>query len=874
MLLAAANLPPTFHAFAVQMAAWLCNRLPRSTRGWKSPYELLTRSKPDLSNIYAFGCLCGMHLPAASAWRSGDKHLADRGAFGLYLGPSEESPGHIVYLTARSKVIVVPQIQAWEDEFPGVKGDRFSWFADEPAAAAPPQGGVPATLSALPAAPQNAPVGQVPPDATLHASGPTQAPLPLLPPPSPSQDSPASTTLPAASPAAPRDPATLPSVSFPQGGGISGGAQTKDTGLEGSYWTKPPSGAMGADSRPKRQTAQRRPDFVYGQLAMLAVASALMALPSTGPADNAVSVESSLGSIDKAFYSYTRARDSGDADALVAAASAATFCYSVTITADFGDLIVPKSYRHAMRSPQVSYWKEAIAKELAGLTALNTWSLVPLSSMPPGSNLMNCHFVFDVKRKKSGEVEKFKARLVADGNTQKHGCDFDRVFATVVKSQTIRMALILAVARDYNLTSIDITQAYLQAELKEDLFMRVPPGVASTDPQGVPLVCKLNRSLYGLKQAGREWAVLFSSFLTSWGMVRSTIDVCLYTYSSGNDILWCLVYVDDALICDNNPALRARFVRDLGQRFPLVDKGDLAWILNVGVSRDRSRRTLTISQSLYIADLLAKYGEYIDESVTRTFDTPLDEACDLSPLDQPEIGSAAYDAMAAQRQIYMSLVGGYQWLANMTFPELAYAAGQLARYLTNPGAPHFKAAIRVLLYLRGAAERSLVFAPDSTRGLETYVDSSWAAKFSCSGGLFFLHGCLFFWFSKMQRSVALSSAEAEYFGAMLAARELLFAIDLALEFGLEFQGPSVIYCDSKSAVEMAYDPVSFKKTKHIMRAAEYLRDLVAREAIMVKHLPGSRMIADLLTKAVARPLFRELLRLLDAFAADGTACLP
>ena len=155
------------------------------------------------------------------------------------------------------------------------------------------------------------------------------------------------------------------------------------------------------------------------------------------------------------------------------------------------------------------------------------------------------------------------------------------------------------------------------------------------------------------------------------------------------------------------------------------------------------------------------------------------------------------------------------------------------------------------------------------RGLETYVDSSWAAKFSCSGGLFFLHGCLFFWkFSTMQRSVALSSAEAEYFGAMLAARELLFAIDLALEFGLEFQGPGVIYCDSKSAVEMAYDPVSFKKTKHIMRAAEYLCDLVAREAIMVKHLPGSRMIPNLLTKAVARPLFRELLQLLDTFAAD------
>lgn len=404
--------------------------------------------------------------------------------------------------------------------------------------------------------------------------------------------------------------------------------------------------------------------------------------------------------------------------------------------------------------------------------------------------------------------------------------------------------------------------------------MRVPPGVASTDAHGAPLVCKLNRSLYGLKQAGREWALLFSSFLVSWGFERSTIDTCLYTYRSGSSILWCLVYVDDALLCDNNATLRDRFVRDLGQRFPTVDKGELTWILNVGVSRDRQKRTLTLSQSLYVADLLTKYGEYIETSLTRSFDTPLDDACELSPLDQPEVGSDAYDAMAARRQVYMSLVGGYQWLANMTFPELAYAAGQLARYLTNPGPSHFKAAIRVLLYLRGAADRSLVFAPDRTRGLETYVDSSWAAKFSCSGGLFFLHGCLYFWFSKMQRSVALSSAEAEFFGAMLAARELMFAMDLALEFGPDFQGPNVIYCDSKSAVEMAFDPVSFKKTKHIMRAAEYLRDLVARNAIVVKHLPGSRMIADLLTKAVARTLFRELLQMLDNFAVDGNACLP
>ena len=408
--------------------------------------------------------------------------------------------------------------------------------------------------------------------------------------------------------------------------------------------------------------------------------------------------------------------------------------------------------------------------------------------------------------------------------------------------------------------------------------MRVPPGLPAFSKSGAPLVCKLRRSLYGLKQAGREWAALFAAFLIGWGLVQSNIDVCLYTYYSGKDTLWVLVYVDDALLVDNNPALRARFVSDLGKRFPLTDQGELGWILNVAITRDRKARSLTMSQQLYVEDLLEKYHEYIDPGMTRHFDTPLDESVVLSPDDQPVVDSPEYDAMTPKRQVYMAIVGGLLWLANMTFPELAYPSGQLARYLTNPGPTHFRAAIRVLLYLRGASERTLTFAPDATRGLEAYVDSSWAAKFSCSGALFFFHGCLFDWFSKMQKSVSLSSAEAEYFGAMMAARVVLFIRDLVLEFGMKShvtkEGPTVIYCDSKSAVEMAFDPVSFKQTKHILRAAQFLRDLVVKEECRLEHLAGSRMLADILTKAPSRQVFRELLALLDAFATSGNATLP
>ena len=136
-----------------------------------------------------------------------------------------------------------------------------------------------------------------------------------------------------------------------------------------------------------------------------------------------------------------------------------------------------------------------------------------------------------------------------------------------------------------------------------ELKAHVEPRQDVVDGQHVganrPIVCKLRRSLYGLRQAGRVWVILFASFLISWGLVRSSIDCCLYTYTSPSDeILWIAVYVDDALICDNSPELRARFVADLSERFPTEDKGELSWILNVAITRDRSSRTISMSQAL------------------------------------------------------------------------------------------------------------------------------------------------------------------------------------------------------------------------------------------------------------------------------------
>ena len=888
VLLAAANLPPSFHPFAVQTAAWLSNRLPRPSRGDQSPLQVLSHSLPDLSALYCFGCLCAATLPTAR--RDGDRHFADRGEYAIYLGPSEESPAHVIYLLSSRRIDTRPKIRVWEDEFPGIRGERYAWFADSTGAdgVVPPAGGAPAATDGgfmRGAATDGEFMRGLREDNDRRErerqQAERQAPSPAAPPaarPPPAAAPPAAD----AEGAAVQPGGAAPPLSAPRSAGSPGGAQP------------PPMRHPQADDSRSRHFERRHPQRTrsrpdrYGSAARLltsdiptvAYAAAFSIFYALCAASRDVASDQPrvqiayLSCVQDVSSSFTPTGTTMAEGYLVDAACRASHAFAVTITAELGSIDIPKSYRHAIRSRHAEYWREAMAKELGGLVALHTWDLVLASNMPPGSNLMNCHYVYTVKRKSDGSIEKWKARLVADGNTQKYGVDFDRVFSTVVKTSTIRLVLIIAAARDYNLSSIDIRQAYLQALLQEDLFMRPPPGIWPFDSQRRPLVCKLRRSLYGLKQAGREWATLFTSFLVQWGMVRSSIDTCMYTFTDQDTghILWVLVYVDDALLADSCRQLRDRFVTDLSARFPTEDKGELEWILNVAITRDRVARTLDMSQSLYIADLLGKYGSLLPESCTRRFDCPLDEGLELSADDQPAIGSPEHASFATAREQYMSIIGGLLWLANMTMPQLAFAAGQLARFLTNPGRPHHAAAIRVLLYLRHAGDRPLHFAPSVERGLETFVDSNWAVRFSCSGCMILYHGCLFHWFSKMQRSVSLSSAEAEYFGAMMAARDVIFARELLVDLDIVLDGASIIFSDSKSAVDMAFDAIAFKKTKHILRAAEFLRDLVAREVVTLRHVAGTVMIADLLTKAVARAVYVELLRLLDAYAQSGVAC--
>ena len=174
----------------------------------------------------------------------------------------------------------------------------------------------------------------------------------------------------------------------------------------------------------------------------------------------------------------------------------------------------------------------------------------------------------------------------------------------------------------------------------------------------------------------------------------------------------------------------------------------------------------------------------------------------------------------------------------------------------------YRAALRVLVYLRTSSSHVLTFHPDASLPLCAYVDADWATKFSVSGGIISFMSAPVHWYSRTQRSISMSSTEAEFFAMCAAVKEILFFRDLLVDLGFTFSGPTRLATDNKSVVDLTFDAVAFKKTKHILRAAEFVRDLAHRRVISVHWIAGHNNPADILTKPVALVTSRKLLALI------------
>jgi hypothetical protein len=219
-------------------------------------------------------------------------------------------------------------------------------------------------------------------------------------------------------------------------------------------------------------------------------------------------------------------------------------------------------------------------------------------------NLIDCKWVFKIKRKTDGSIDRYKGRLVAKGFKQQYGIDYEDTFSPVVKIATIRLVLSSAVARGWYLRQLDVQNVFLHGVLEEEVYMKQPP---SFEIKNTPhLVCKLDKSLYGLKQAPRAWYSRLSTKLIALGFRASRSDTSLFIYQKRGVSIYMLIYVDDIIVTASSQEDVAALLRDLKKEFALKDLGDLHYFLGIEVKR--SKEGIVLSQIKYARDILSRVG--------------------------------------------------------------------------------------------------------------------------------------------------------------------------------------------------------------------------------------------------------------------------
>ena len=271
-------------------------------------------------------------------------------------------------------------------------------------------------------------------------------------------------------------------------------------------------------------------------------------------------------------------------------------CFLTSLIAETDE---PTSVEDALADPN---WFHAMESEISSMLENQTWELVP---PPTDKNIVGSRWVFKIKRNADGSIDRYKARLVAQGFSQKHGIDYDEVFSPVARSATIRS--LLAVANIYNLEihQMDVTTAFLNGDLNHEIFMVQPQGFI--DRRNPSMVCKLKKSIYGLKQAARCWNNTLTQYLTSEGYSKSNADDCVYIKSLGNDFIILALYVDDVIPISNDVSILEKEQQKLKNKFKMVDNGDIHYILGMQVIRDRVNRVLTISHPNYLSNVLKRF---------------------------------------------------------------------------------------------------------------------------------------------------------------------------------------------------------------------------------------------------------------------------
>jgi hypothetical protein len=865
-MLADQNIPKFLWPLAIKYAAELKNRSPARRLNGKTPYEVINGRKPDISKILIFGTV----VYYRNDQRAQSEKVTPRGIRGRFVGFAEGSNGSIIKVWKEgTRQITEERNFEIDDNCEPYNGHRFTEdedldFGEE---AWRPSIGIrtPSNESHLPPSDQDpkpansqmaARQGSYEPTAEIEQNSPRERELdephelsPALgahepsPTPTEGEEDTRHNRERTQSVIHVRPPRTIENDKREAQIDATTSRETELLIQEPPSSTEP----LRQSTRSNRGQPSRKFHDEYGYATSMqpvtaeAAASVRKTIALTGAPDEHfytlyTAILNEINDAHQSFYSYLD-------DALEHASIVAnTGMYEEPGLND----PEPKSFAEAMQRPDGKKWKGATDIEMKQHQDNGTFELVEL---PAERTALDGKWVFKIKRGADNQIVKYKARFVGKGFMQQFGINYDQTYAGVVRASSVRTIFALAALFDHDIVQLDFVTAYLNSDLSEEIYVKQARGYVQEGKEH--LVYRVKKGLYGLKQSAREWAKRLTSFLIKIGFKPLTADNNVFVKGTIRTGLTITVYVDDVkLIGSDKPAMK-QVIDQLSKEFKTTNLGDIKHYLGMEIKRDRSAKTITLSQRAYIEKILDKYG-YSKHG--RKVKTPMATGQRLEPFDGIATEASKYEFAAQLGSIMYAMV--------ITRPDIAFAVSSLAQHTTNPGPEHWNALKRIFFYLRSTIEYCITFGGESNDKLAGYTDASFAedsaTRRSTGAYIFILNGGPISWISKRQQTVALSTTEAEYMAMCQAIREAIWIRQLLTELGLH-QESVEIHADNKSAIALGKNPEFHKRTKHIDVQYHYVREQVQSGRVATPYLPSNQMIADGLTKAVSPELHRRFI---------------
>ena len=520
-----------------------------------------------------------------------------------------------------------------------------------------------------------------------------------------------------------------------------------------------------------------------------------------------------------------------------------------TLTAST-EIPIPTTYQDAINQPVYGpKWREAIHEEITSLIKFGTWKPRNREFLK-SQNIATTRWVFDIKRGADGRIERFKARLVVRGFTQREGVDFESTFAPVFRLESLRILLAMAAQYGLWIHLLDAKNAFVGSEIDVPNYIEVPEGVEQYEGTNQSeYVLELVKSLYGLRQSAHLWNEKFKAKLFEMGFKESTADSSVLVSEQGVVIA---LYVDDVLVMGRSSQVIKDVKRSLKAFHPMKDFGIATKIL--GIRIEQKEGYIRIDQKAYTCEILQEFG-FENCKPQRT---PLSPSVKLEG-ETPNLGYQDH-------QLYRRIIGRVSFLVLATRVDLAFPTNRLAQYLARPQKVHLEAGKHILRYLRGTITFALTYWRDNKMfTLVGFADSSFAnatGNRSTGGYVFFLNekSSPVCWNSRKQAVVAQSTVEAEYMALAEAMKQAIWIRHLLYTVNGEGQRSSLlIYEDNQGSIKLATNPRDHARTKHIMVRYHALRDAVARGDVQIEYKPTGEMVADGLTKPLTPESMKKFL---------------